>query len=110
MDFLQRLFLRRRKSERDAMAEALQRIQNDMPEAIRLAHVHCSNHRQEIIGSDLCGCFYCERTFAPEQITEWIDDNRTAMCPECGIDSVLGSSSGLPITKEFLGEMNRHWF
>jgi len=28
----------------------------------------------------------------------------------CGIDSVIGSASGYPITTEFLESMNRRWF
>ena len=41
---------------------------------------------------------------------EWIDDDNTALCPKCGIDSVIGTKSGYPITKEFLGQMQAHWF
>ena len=33
-----------------------------------------------------------------------------ALCPACGIDSVLGSASGFPVTPEFLGRMNACWF
>jgi hypothetical protein len=34
---------------------------------------------------------------------------QTAICPKCGIDSVV--SSDLPITDEiFLDEMNKYWF
>jgi len=34
----------------------------------------------------------------------------TALCPHCGIDSVIGESSSVPITKEFLGKMKKYWF
>jgi hypothetical protein len=93
-----------------------------MPAHIRAAHKHCSNHRDEIMGSDTCGCFYCLRIFEPSEITTWaggyIDENGRdtsgaepfALCPGCRIDSVVGSASGLPITKEFLTEMRRYWF
>jgi hypothetical protein len=64
--------------------------------------------------SERCGCFYCLRIFGPGEITEWIDEvdgiGTTAMCPHCGIDSVIGSRSGYPITREFLGAMQKHWF
>ena len=85
------------------------------PEDVRDAHVHGSNHRAEIEGSLSCGCFYCLSTFSPTTIVEWTDENedgigQTAVCPECGIDSVIGDNSGYPITREFLSEMQRHWF
>ncbi len=42
-----------------------------------------------------CGCYYCERIFQSDEIKEWIygdnpaDRNGTAICPYCGIDSVI---------------------
>lgn len=62
--------------------------------------------------SKICGCFYCLSTFAPSEIEEWIknDTEEFAMCPSCGIDSVIGDASGIAITDEFLREMNNYWF
>lgn len=85
------------------------------PRQIRDAHEHCSNHRDEIESSKLCGCFYCRSRFAPDKVVEWVDDEphgrgTTALCPHCGIDSVLGDSSGFPISQEFLDQMHRCWF
>ncbi|MCB9883832.1 MAG: hypothetical protein H6834_18745 [Planctomycetes bacterium] len=81
------------------------------------AHRHSSNHRGEIEASETCGCFYCIATFTPDQIDEWIDglrhegDGQTALCPKCGIDSVIGSTSGLPGSDTaFLERMHRRWF
>jgi hypothetical protein len=37
-------------------------------------------------------------------------EGQTALCPKCGIDAVIGSASGYPISREFLAEMHRHWF
>lgn len=75
------------------------------------AHKHCTRHRREIEGSEICGCFFCLAIFSPQSITMWLNEgDGTAMCPECGIDSVIGSASGYPITHEFLTRMNRHWF
>ena len=74
------------------------------------AHKHSSRHRTEIEESNLCGCFYCLQVFEPSIIDFWIDDKTTAMCPRCGIDSVIGSKSGYPLTVEFLQQMKNHWF
>lgn len=80
------------------------------------AHRFSSNHMAQLKRDSVCGCFYCRRIFSPAEITDWlIADNAcdrlgTAMCPYCGIDSVIGESSGFPITEEFLAEMNRYWF
>jgi len=41
---------------------------------------------------------------------EWEGVDQTALCPRCGIDAVIGSKSGFPITTEFLETMKTHWF
>lgn len=74
------------------------------------AHEHCTHHKEDIKRSSLCGCFYCLQTFTSETISVWIDEGTTALCPYCGVDSVIGEYSGYPITKEFLAEMKKHWF
>ena len=78
------------------------------------AHPRCSHHRAEVLASVRCGCFYCGAVFPPADIEEWVDDwsgvGETAMCPRCGIDAVIGSESGYPITRAFLATMHTHWF
>jgi hypothetical protein len=80
---------------------------------LKASHKSSSCHKEEILSGKLCGCFYCGETFSPTEINEWIDENNnrgeTAICPKCGIDSVL--SSKLPIDDDFfLSEMNKYWF
>ena len=80
---------------------------------LKLAHRHSSNHRRQIEASRMCGCFYCLAIFEADEITGWIDEPRggaTACCPRCAIDSVIGSASGFPITREFLHAMRSYWF
>ena len=86
------------------------------------AHQHASHHRSAILASQSCGCFHCLAVFAPDLIITWVDSPQgtpkdqksergaTATCPHCGIDAVIGSTSGLPITREFLVAMQAHWF
>ena len=79
------------------------------------AHKRSIRHRAAIEASSVCGCFYCERTFAPGDIKAWTDTDdavaeQTALCPHCGIDSVIGDKSGHAITPTFLAQMHRAWF
>ncbi|KAB0489149.1 cytoplasmic protein, partial [Pseudomonas vancouverensis] len=39
-----------------------------------------------------------------------VDGGNTALCPKCGIDSVIGSASNAPVNPEFLLKMYEHWF
>jgi hypothetical protein len=77
---------------------------------LKLAHKRSFRNRPEIEASAKCGCFYCGKSFAPNEIANWVDDSQTALCPKCGIDAVLGSGSGLSISKQVLDEMNGYWF
>ena len=74
------------------------------------AHRHCILHRSELMDSDICGCFYCISTFPASEIEIWTDNGQTAICPKCGIDSVIGSASGYPVDSLFLKKMHDHWF
>lgn len=81
----------------------------DIPTFYRDAHRHSSRHRAEVERSDVCGCFYCRRTFAPSDITAWVGGD-TASCPRCGIDAVIGSASGYSIDAAFLNTMHELFF
>ena len=78
------------------------------------AHKH-TDFQKEILKSDVCGCFYCLEIFSPEKITDWHGEDckeyePLALCPKCGIDSVIGSASGFPIEHTFLLKMREFWF
>jgi hypothetical protein len=77
-------------------------------------HLHawqfCHRNRQKLEKDTICGCFYCLTIFPPKEIDEWCDAGNTALCPYCGIDSIIGKSSGHPITVEFLQRMKKYWF
>ncbi len=88
-------------------------MKNDL---IKEAHKKSSRHREEILSSEICGCFYCISIFNPSEIEDWVGDDvnevgQTALCPKCGIDSVIGSKSGFPVgDKDFLAKMKSYWF
>jgi hypothetical protein len=80
------------------------------------AHKFSYNNMPELKKDTLCGCFHCLTIFDPADIEEWIilpcecDRLGTAVCPYCGIDSVIGSYSGFPITIDFLEAMYKKFF
>jgi hypothetical protein len=77
------------------------------------AHAHSIDHRRLLAQSERCGCFHCLSIFTPDAITRWTDEVNgqgvTALCPRCGIDSVIGSASGFPVERGFLDRMRQHW-
>ncbi|WP_104990366.1 hypothetical protein [Deinococcus sp. NW-56] len=77
---------------------------------VRYVHGFCTNHRKAVLASERCGCFYCERFFNPSEITEWIDEEQTALCPLCDIDAVLPESKTYTLDSHLLAAMHEAWF
>ena len=61
-----------------------------------------------------CGCFYCKSIYSASEVNEWCDNDgrgdKTALCPKCGIDSVLGDATFVELTPELLELMNMLFF
>ncbi len=75
------------------------------------AHEFSFNNKPQLDEEQICGCFFCGTIFCSSEITEYLRDPLgTAVCPYCGIDSVIGESSGYPITADFLTKMQSYWF
>jgi hypothetical protein len=82
-------------------------------------HKFCTRNRELIAKSTLCGCFYCLAIFSPEEIVDWVDwpdgavdqlaEGGTALCPRCGIDSVLPNPP-VAVDPQLLADMKEAWF
>ncbi|MFK7972614.1 MAG: hypothetical protein AB8F95_19745 [Bacteroidia bacterium] len=80
---------------------------------LKQAHKESIYHEASVVKSALCGCFHCEEIFKSTEIFKWTDEGsgkeKTALCPNCGIDSVLDDK--FPIQdKDFLNQMREFWF
>ena len=76
-----------------------------------LAHDYAIFNKPQVMQSRTCGCFHCLRIFEPSEIVDWCDlAEDTAICPYCGVDSVLAEASGFKITEELLRQMQGYWF
>lgn len=67
-------------------------------------------NKDELAHSEKCGCVYCGSIFNPNEITKWTDENNTAICPYCGVDSVIADSDDIDLNHEFLEELHREYF
>jgi hypothetical protein len=78
-------------------------------EELEKAHKHSFKNKEEIDKSKTFGCFQCLKKST--LIEEWADGQQTALCPHCGIDSVIGDESGYPVEdSKFLRQMFDHYF
>lgn len=72
---------------------------------LQTLHKQSFRNRLRLVRANIVGCFWCMRVFPPTLIREWIDQNETALCPKCGIDSVIPTKSCT-----VLDAMYSYWF
>ena len=82
-------------------------------EELDRVHKHSIYNEEEVLKSKKCGCFYCGNIYIPMDVRDYMAERngqKTAWCPFCGIDAVIGDASGYEITEELLKEMNEVFF
>ncbi len=84
-------------------------------EELKRIHRLASRNKDAIGKSKQCGCFYCKQIFPASQVETYVlqrrdDDNETtATCPFCFVDSVLADSQ-VELSESMLVEMSKKWF
>lgn len=66
-------------------------------------------NRQEIEQSQNCGCYNCIKIFSVNEVVKWTDQNRTALCPFCSVDSLIPDSV-VSLNEEILTKAQKYWF
>ena len=77
-------------------------------------HKLSSRHREAVEAAERCGCFCCGSVFRPGEISEWLEERgipgSTALCPQCGIDSVIPEGPDCQLDGDLLAAMHAYWF
>lgn len=68
-------------------------------------HKCAIENKQELEKADKCGCFYCNKIYTPKEIVNWTDNQQTAVCPYCGVDSVIANPN-----ENDLQMLNKYYF
>lgn len=68
-------------------------------------HSHSFKNKETLRQKSVAGCFCCCKVFPTSAIKEYTDEGDTAICPNCGIDSVLDE-----VGENLLFQMNQRWF
>ena len=81
-------------------------------EKLDYAHMLSFDNADSVQASQMCGCFCCQEIFPASEVTLFLDETpgRTALCPHCGIDAVLGDASGVEVSEDFIRKMHKEWF
>lgn len=70
------------------------------------AHDESMNNRIAIETEPIASCFACFRSYPTELISKWIDNEATAVCPYCSVDSVIPGKVELDV----LNSLHKRWF
>jgi hypothetical protein len=75
-------------------------------ELVELRKQSFRNH-EKVLQAKECCCFDCAKFFASTEVVDWLDDDdqKTAMCPHCGFDTVVPIDPNDPISEDLLKEM-----
>ena len=79
---------------------------SDLKFNVELAPDLARLNRRRLSVVQTCGCYHCLGIFRAFTINKWADHERTALCPVCGIDSVLPGITSW----EKLEAANARWF
>lgn len=77
-----------------------------LEEAIKYA----TSNREKLKVSKNAACYYCMEVYLASEVIEFCDSETTALCPKCGIDSVLPDDSPYEFKIGDLKELNHFWF
>lgn len=80
--------------------------------SLEALHERAHDNEIEILQSKTCSCFFCRQTYDARKVNDWItgESGMSAICPECGMDAVIGDKGGEPLSKETLKELNLAYF
>lgn len=87
-----------------------QRYSYEKESQLQRLHTYATHNRELIETSDKCYCFYCKSIIDSSEIKDYIDNGQTALCPKCGIDSIIPDGIEEDVNEEIVDEMNQYWF
>ena len=81
-------------------------MSSNKPVVMINASLNSFHNKKDLDKTTVASCYYCCRILLCSQIVSYIDNGDTALCPYCGVDSVI---SGV-IPQEELDEISRIMF
>ncbi|WPP52417.1 hypothetical protein [Catalinimonas niigatensis] len=76
---------------------------------LELAINFATSNQQDLMKSDKAGCYYCRKIYPASEVKEFLEEEATALCPKCGIDSVLPDYV-YDLSINNLRELHQFWF
>lgn len=98
-----------RKYRGEGKIKANRSYSHDKKSQMERLHAYASHNKEMIASSDRCYCFHCKSVFESGEVERYLAEE-TALCPKCGIDSVIPDSIDEKIDEVIISEMHDYWF
>jgi hypothetical protein len=73
---------------------------------IERVHLLSTNHREAMQAATHVSCYFCMTISLANAVKLWVDNDSTALCPNCEIDAVIPGQLDMPT----LEALNIRWF
>ena len=73
-------------------------------------YAYASHNKHMVEKSDKCYCFHCKSMFESSEVDSYLENEQTALCPKCNIDSVIPDSVDDTVDESVIAEMHDYWF
>ena len=87
-----------------------ERYSDEEKQMLEDMHNYSANNKDLILKSTICYCFHCKRQVTPSEIVRYLEIENTAICPYCGVDSIIPDSTEHELTSDTVDKMNKYWF
>jgi len=91
-------------------AAARKMIDEKVSFQLEAIHKKATKNKSIIKNVSECGCFYCLKIFDGVEVTEYMSEEKVALCPYCSVDAVLVSSDFFTVDKALLKAMHAKYF
>lgn len=77
---------------------------------VKRLHAYSSNNKDLIENSEYCYCFSCKKKIESKEIVRYLENENTALCPYCGMDSIIPDCVDDFIDDKIIDLMHNYWF
>lgn len=82
----------------------------DEKKQLEKLYTYSRNNVELIKNSTNCYCFACKQRLDVSDIYIFVDNKKTAVCPNCKVDAILPDAIDETLNKEIINKMNQYWF
>lgn len=68
------------------------------------------NNKTTLSLSNKVGCYHCCKIFYSKEVKSYTDNNKTAICPYCNVDCLVGDNCGFDLNENIIKKANLSWF